>query len=946
MNRLKRWLVCVFCILITVVYPASAQDPSRKRISVTAVVLKNFPPNYIFENGQPPSGFAIEILEKVALSAGLQVKYQFKENWGEVLSSLENGQADLCPFIAFSPERQKELDFTSPLLKEQMVLVVRKTTGDISGLADLSQRKVGVIRKSAAWDFLKERKDLILVQMEKAGQALFDLLSGQVEAIAVPEQVIQTLARKAGVGGHIKIVGQPLTELTRAMAVRKGNRELWQRLDPAVRSCVASSEYPKIYTRWYGSPQAYWTPERIIWIMSALLIACLLAMALWRYVSITKLNRQLLATMEERRKAEEEARTLAKRFQMLLEIAGDGIHIHDLEGHLVESSESFRRMLGYTKEEAGGLNIVDWDAYFNKEDFLKRFKSQSGKPLVFETKHRRQDGTEFSVEVVSKTIQVDGQPYIYSSSRDITERKRLEEALRETERRYRDLFENANMAIFKSTVEGKAVTVNPAFARIFGYASPEEFMALVKNVVSDLFADPGRRAEILRMQIENPRLNSFESLYRRKDGSTFWGRLNVRSIRDRDDQVISYEGFIEDITKQKAAEEEKRKLEEQLQRAEKMEALGTLAGGVAHDLNNVLGIIVGYAELLLYDLDEASPLKAHLKNIMEGSQKAAAIVQDLLTLARRGVAHRTVVNTNRIILDTQKSPEFEKLAAQHPMVEIKTDLEPDLLNISGSSVHLSKALFNLMSNASEAMPNGGRVAIKTANQYLDRPIQGYDEVREGDYVVLSVSDTGEGISPADLKRIFEPFYTKKVMGRSGTGLGLAVVWGTVKDHQGYINVQSEEGKGSTFTLYFPVIREELSKEPSHLSIAEYQGKGEKILIVDDVQGQRDLAKEMLRKLHYKAISCSSGEEAVDYLKEHPVDLVVLDMIMSPGMDGLETYQEILKIRPSQKAVIVSGFSESDRVHAAQALGAGTYVKKPYVLEKLGLAVRQELDRTS
>jgi CheY-like chemotaxis protein len=195
----------------------------------------------------------------------------------------------------------------------------------------------------------------------------------------------------------------------------------------------------------------------------------------------------------------------------------------------------------------------------------------------------------------------------------------------------------------------------------------------------------------------------------------------------------------------------------------------------------------------------------------------------------------------------------------------------------------------------------------------------------------------------DLERIFEPFYTKKAMGRSGTGLGLAVVWGTVKDHNGYINVESEEGKGSTFTLYFPASRKEVSSEADAVSITKYMGKGESILVVDDVKGQRDLAAGMLRKLNYNVSSVPSGEKAVAYLKEHSVDLVVLDMIMDPGMDGLDTYRSILEIHPKQKAVIVSGFSETDRVFIAQALGAGTYVRKPYVIEKLGLAVRKELD---
>jgi two-component system cell cycle sensor histidine kinase/response regulator CckA len=245
-------------------------------------------------------------------------------------------------------------------------------------------------------------------------------------------------------------------------------------------------------------------------------------------------------------------------------------------------------------------------------------------------------------------------------------------------------------------------------------------------------------------------------------------------------------------------------------------------------------------------VDKSSSIRPQLVNIMNGGLKAAAIVDDLLTLARRGVSDRDVLNLNKIIADCQKSPEFEKLYSYHPSLKIKTDIDPDLPNISGSSVHLGKSLYNLISNASEAMAKGGVVTIKTTNQYLDKPIQGYDNILEGDYAVLSVSDTGEGISADNLKRIFEPFYTKKVMGRSGTGLGLSVVWGTVKDHHGYINVESEEGKGSTFTLYFPVTREDITTDSVAVPISEYMGQGESILVVDDVKEQRDLAVGMLR----------------------------------------------------------------------------------------------------
>jgi CheY-like chemotaxis protein len=236
------------------------------------------------------------------------------------------------------------------------------------------------------------------------------------------------------------------------------------------------------------------------------------------------------------------------------------------------------------------------------------------------------------------------------------------------------------------------------------------------------------------------------------------------------------------------------------------------------------------------------------------------------------------------------------------------------------------------------------VTVGTENRHLDRPLDGYDDMPVGDYVTLTVSDTGGGISAEDLGKIFEPFYTKKVMGRSGTGLGLAVVWGTVKDHGGYIDVWSREGEGSVFTLYFPVTREAVSAAGEAVLPSSYAGRGERILVVDDVPEQRELAMNMLERLGYAVFAVESGEAALAWLGEQEADLVVLDMIMDPGMDGLETYRAILAVRSGQRAIIVSGFSETERVRQTQALGAGAYVRKPYILEKIGLAVRRELDR--
>jgi CheY-like chemotaxis protein len=303
-----------------------------------------------------------------------------------------------------------------------------------------------------------------------------------------------------------------------------------------------------------------------------------------------------------------------------------------------------------------------------------------------------------------------------------------------------------------------------------------------------------------------------------------------------------------------------------------------------------------------------------------------------------------IVNINDIINEYLISPELEKLISFHPIVDIETQLNPSLLNIAGSPVHLSKSVMNLVSNAAEAMPNGGKIVIRTENQFVDYPLAGYDKVAEGHYVVLTVSDTGIGIDRYEINRIFEPFYTKKVMGRSGTGLGMAVVWGTVQDHQGYINVESELGKGSTFKLFFPVTQKQKLQDEKQLSLEDYRGNGETILVVDDVKEQREIASKILSLLGYQVDTVSSGEEAVALMNSRSADILILDMIMEPGIDGLETYKQIIFHHPDQRAIITSGFSETDRVWEVQRLGAGNYIRKPYTIEKIALAVKAELAR--
>jgi signal transduction histidine kinase/CheY-like chemotaxis protein len=385
--------------------------------------------------------------------------------------------------------------------------------------------------------------------------------------------------------------------------------------------------------------------------------------------------------------------------------------------------------------------------------------------------------------------------------------------------------------------------------------------------------------------------------------------------------------------------------EQKLSRAKKMEAVGLLAGGVAHDLNNILTGIVSYPDLLLMDDDMRPEQREAIETIRNAGLRAAAVVDDLLTVAKGAASPREPLNLNPLIDNYLSSPEHQRLLEADDGVVIETDLGGDLLNIMGSPIHITKALMNLTYNAVEALQGtgSGRILVRTGNRYVDRPLKAYTEVRAGEYAVVSVRDNGIGIPPEDLERIFEPFYTKKKMGRSGTGLGLTIVWNVMQDHGGYVDVTTGT-EGTEFLLYFPAIREALADTPSFLRFDDYRGNGETVLVVDDLEDQRKTACAILTKLGYVANSAESGEKALEYLKDRPVDIVLLDMIMDPGLNGMETYRRISEIHPGQKAVIASGYSMSEDVIAAQHMGAGVFIKKPYTIAKLGRALKEELTK--
>ena len=413
-----------------------------------------------------------------------------------------------------------------------------------------------------------------------------------------------------------------------------------------------------------------------------------------------------------------------------------------------------------------------------------------------------------------------------------------------------------------------------------------------------------------------------------------WNRTLQRQVLDRTADLES------ELGERIQAEKEREALQQQVLRAKKMETVGLLAGGVAHDLNNILAGSVGYSDLLLRKIPSESPWRNYLQEIRESGRRAAAVVADLLTISRDAASDRTIANLNIIVNEYMNSAEQHALSERFAEVKFNLDLEPEISNMLCSETHIKKSIMNLVINAAEATQTGV-VTITTANINNDDPQKIHQSLEAGKYVLLSVADSGGGISKEDSEHIFEPFYTRKKLGHSGTGLGLTVVWNTVQDHQGTITVEQPE-VGSRFVLTFPATEIEVVNRAVEPENIDLQGDGEHILVVDDEKNIRSMAEELLMSLGYRVSLVSSGEEAVEFLSDQSADLLLLDMLMEPGMDGYQTFEKIKVLHPEQKALITSGFSEGEDVKKAQKLGAGDYVKKPYTLVELGLAIKKEL----
>jgi PAS domain S-box-containing protein len=628
-----------------------------------------------------------------------------------------------------------------------------------------------------------------------------------------------------------------------------------------------------------------------------------------------------------------------EQLQLLLDSTAEAIYSIDVDGACTLCNAACLRLLGYSRDSellAKNMHALmhhtrpDGHTYPEEEcKIFQAFRQGKGTHVTDEVLWRA-DGTSFPAEYWSYPVHKNGRVLgSVVTFFDITQRRKSEEALRRSESRYRSIIESAPYGVFRVDQNGCIAMANSAFAAMLGYQGPDEVLGL--NTGTDVYLNSTEQQRARDYASEDPRVG-YETKWKRKDGETITVRLGGRRLPDDDELPGGFEVFVEDIT-------EHRSLQKQFEHAQKMEAVGRLAGGVAHDFNNLLMIISGYAQLL--DESSADPKKVveYATRIQDASSKAASVTRQLLAFSRKQVLEPSVLDLSYVVKDLSKM--LPRLLGED--VETVMELDPQVGTVRADRGQIEQVIMNLAVNARDAMPQGGRLTIATSNVALDASYYQGVEVSPGQYVLLAVSDTGIGMDATTQVHIFEPFYTTKEAGK-GTGLGLATVYGIVKQSNGFIWVYSEPGKGSIFKIYLPRVDAGVDSDES-LQLVHMPSAGtETILLVEDEAALRNVCRVYLESKGYTVLEAGNAKEGMKICQSHdrPIHVLITDIVM-PGLGGLELAKSALELRPALSVVLVSGYT--DRALDREAIGFGKFLQKPFSFDALARTVRSLLDKS-
>ncbi len=648
------------------------------------------------------------------------------------------------------------------------------------------------------------------------------------------------------------------------------------------------------------------------------------------YEELEKRVKELEKEATERKNVEKKLRYEKRRLESLIEYSSLAIVTLD-EGHsIISCNRDFEELFHFKESEIIGRNLdelIVGQKYI--EDAISYTKETlKGKAIHGSGKRQRKDGAHIDVQFTGVPVIIDGKVIgAYGIYRDISDRKRTEEALRESEERLQAIFESNPSPLVAYDTEGHAQYVNPAFTELFGWSMDELKGRRIPFVPDDQKEITGKKLGEVYSTGKNVQ---FETKRLTRQGDVIDVIVSGAYIKGLEGEPVQMIANLTDIS-------ERKKLEAQLQQALRMESLGTLAGGIAHDFNNLLMGIQGRASLMVMDKDYSHPDFEHLKGIEDYVKSAADLTRQLLGFARGGKYEVKPTDINDLIKKT--STMFGRTKKE---ITIRSKYQEDVWVVDVDRGQIDQVLMNLLVNALQAMPGGGDVYLETENVTLDEIYVKPFNVESGNYVKVSITDTGVGMDEATRTRIFDPFFTTKEMGR-GMGLGLASAYGIIKNHGGFINVYSEKGEGTTFNIYLPAIMSEVRDQRSEVSDDARHGD-ETILFVDDEEMIIDVGKQLLEKLGYKVLTAESGKEAIEIYneKKENIHMVILDMVM-PGIGGGETYDKLKKICPDIKVLLSSGYSINGKATEILDRGCTGFIQKPFNIKDLSQKLREILD---
>jgi two-component system, cell cycle sensor histidine kinase and response regulator CckA len=642
---------------------------------------------------------------------------------------------------------------------------------------------------------------------------------------------------------------------------------------------------------------------------------------IYQYLLIHRIRRQLVDREE--------------LFHLISENAADMIAVVDMDGRRIFNSVSYQKVLGYSPAElqasSGFEQIHPDDRERVKNAAAEARLTGVGKTLEYRLRHK--NGAWLVLESTSSVIQnADGQPEkLIIVNRDVTERKRTEEALRRSETGFRSVVEDAPYGIYRASTAGRFLQVNPALQKMLGYESTEELLS--KDLPGEIFRHSEEYQRLTELLTRTEEIKDLELEWKRKDSTPITVRCSGRRVNDETGALAYFEAFAEDVT-------EKRILERQLRMAQKMEAIGRLSGGIAHDFNNLLGVIIGYSRVLKRELGANNPLAEHALEIEKAGQRAASLTKQLLAFSRQQVLSPSVLNLNALATDMEKM--LPQLLGED--IEVSLLLDPELGNVKADQSQIEQVIMNLAVNARDAMPMGGKLKIETSNAELDQSyVRGHPGSKIGSFILLAVTDTGTGMDAATLTHIFEPFFTTKELGK-GTGLGLATVYGIVKQSNGYIGLESAIGKGTSFQIYLPRHAGQPAVDDLKIDSPDNLRGSETILLVEDSEPLRKLAKTFLESRGFRVLSAESGEDALQVAARFggAFDLLLTDVVM-PGINGRILAENLLLRQPRMKVLYMSGYTDSF-IAGHGVLDPGIHLlHKPFIEEVLIRKVREVID---